>query len=506
MTAQDTIDTPLGPARLESPGGLDLRRLPIHLSSDDSRVINLPFMPGGESRVRTLFERLGKLDEAEVEEALDEACQNYSHRHRDLLASFEENFATGSALAGLNPNWSARRCYLAGAYLTMEYAIESAALFNPSIVSHPDQSGMGEGSVRYLMSLRATGEGHVSSIVFRTGTIAQDGQVTIDDPSNLLSRAKISTDRRYLSDLFTRKLKEMGINGLVTEDVMARVGPTFTMTQLTEAVRQVRASMEDIPSAQGVLEMMLWLANSNYHIELGHDAKLSELVIYPMSDLEARGVEDLRLVRFVDDDGTVEYFGTYTAFNGVRVLPMLIQSRYFRRIEVHSLNGRCATNKGMALFPRRIGGHYVMCSRIDGENLYIAYSDYTHFWESAELLVTPRASWELMQMGNCGSPIETPEGWLLLTHGVGPMRNYCISALLLDRDDPMRVIGHLRQPLIRAMGPEREGYVPNVVYTCGAMAHNGYLYLPFSLADHTTTMAVVGMDQLLNRLMDGGPP
>ena len=207
------------------------------------------------------------------------------------------------------------------------------------------------------------------------------------------------------------------------------------------------------------------------------------------------------MVRFVDDDGAVTYYGTCTAFDGFRILPQLIETTDFLRIGVHTLNGARAKNKGMALFPRRIGGHYVMCSRIDGENLYIMRSDIVHFWETAELLQTPRSPWEFVQIGNCGSPLETPEGWLVLTHGVGPMRTYCIGAMLLDLEDPLRVIGILDEPLIMPREKERDGYVPNVVYTCGAMIHQGYVYIPFATSDTMTRFATVSLDRLLDRLM-----
>ena len=315
--------------------GLELRRLRVHLTSDDRRVISLPFLPGNEVRVRTLFDRMERLEELAVEQALAEVLAGYAARHHDLEATLEENFLTGSALAGLSPRWSVARRRLAGAYLTMEYSLESTALFNPSIVPHPDQSGVPAGGVRVLMSLRATGEGHVSSIVFRTGLIDGDGVVSVDPPAALLSRARMVGDRHYELPLFARKLQDIGIDEGVAGAVLSGLRERFTVLDLTEAVRQAREPLADLASAGTQLETILWLANSNYHIDLGQHAPLSELAIYPMSDLEARGVEDLRLVRFVEDDGTAEYYGTYTAWNGVRMLPMLIQSRYFRRIEVH---------------------------------------------------------------------------------------------------------------------------------------------------------------------------
>jgi predicted GH43/DUF377 family glycosyl hydrolase len=236
-------------------------------------------------------------------------------------------------------------------------------------------------------------------------------------------------------------------------------------------------------------------------LELSREAEASEVVIFPQTSNESHGIEDLRMVRFVDDDGTVTYYGTCTAFDGYHVLPQLIETRDFLKIGVHTINGACARNKGMAIFPRRIGGHYVMCSRIDGENLYIMYSDIVHFWETAEVLQTPRLPWEFVQIGNCGSPLETPAGWLLLTHGVGPMRTYSIGAMLLDLNDPRKVIGCLDEPLIAPYERERDGYVPNVAYSCGAMIHNEHLYLPFATSDMITRFAMVSLNSLLSRLV-----
>jgi predicted GH43/DUF377 family glycosyl hydrolase len=274
------------------------------------------------------------------------------------------------------------------------------------------------------------------------------------------------------------------------------------MPDLTRAIDEARPDLRPVAGANDALRTMHWLASSNYHISLAADAKLSELVIFPMSEEESHGIEDLRLVRFVEDDGRVNYYGTYTAYNGVRTIPMMISTRDFHRVEVHSLNGSGAANKGMAMFPRRIGGRYVMCSRIDGENLYISMSDSAYFWSSATRLVAPKHPWEYVQIGNCGSPLETEAGWLLLTHGVGPIRSYAIGAVLLDKDDPLKVLGALSEPLIRPLENEREGYVPNVVYTCGAMIHQGSLFVPYAQADKSTSMAVIDVNELLNQLTE----
>jgi predicted GH43/DUF377 family glycosyl hydrolase len=481
---------------------LPVRRLPIRLEGDDRRVILRPFVMS-HGRVRTLFERLHAMPEDVVEKLLAEVTASFADRHVRLIASFEENFKIGVELTGWNRTWSKARQELAGAYLTMEYSVDSAALFNPSIVPHPDQSGLPAGAVRFLMSLRATGEGHVSSIVFRTGTISADLKVEVDALPKKLNRSRVAPDRAYERALFVRKLGEIGVNGPTTEMVMQKLPEQFTLRQLSAAVEQVRKAVTiENAHAGNTLTTILFLAQSNYHIDLEPGAPLSELVIFPMSADEARGIEDLRMVRFVEDNGSIVHYGTYNAYNGFRTLPMMICFQDFRRFEIHSLNGAAALNKGMALFPRRIGGKYVMCSRIDGENLFIGYSEDIYFWEHAERLIAPKYPWELMQIGNCGSPIETPEGWLLLTHGVGPMRCYAIGAILLDLQDPLKVVGHLREPLIAPLGEEREGYVPNVVYTCGAMVHAGQLLIPYAQADKSSGIAAVELSALIDRLME----
>jgi predicted GH43/DUF377 family glycosyl hydrolase len=356
------------------------------------------------------------------------------------------------------------------------------------------------------MSLRATGEGHISSIVFRTGVIHADQTLEFDPPGQLSRPARLWPDRKYEKRIFGKKLDEIGLGatsggGDAVDFVMHRLPDYFTFEQLEHAVAEANAAEPEKFQLEETTDGILWLARSNYHLELPQDADISEVVIFPQSENESMGIEDLRMVRFTDDDGSVTYFGTYTAYNGYRILSQLIETSDFHRLAVHTLNGARAQNKGMALFPRRIDGHYVMCSRIDGESLYIMYSDFIHFWETAELLETPRNPWEFVQIGNCGSPLETPEGWLLLTHGVGPMRRYCIGAMLLDLDDPLKVIGSLDEPLITPTEAEREGYVPNVVYSCGAMIHGQYLYIPYAMSDMATGMAYIPLAQLLNRLV-----
>lgn len=482
-------------------------RLPVTFTSDVRRVITRFFDPGGEARIQNIVQRVERLSETEVARLLELVLQQFRTRHSNIAAVFEQHYRNVMSMIGVSDNLGHDRRLLIGSYFTMEYSIESAALFNPSIVPHPNQPELSEGAVRFIMSLRATGEGHVSSIVFRTGVIHSDHQIEMDSPSRFAHPIGIFPDKQYDKHLFHRKLHDIGVHESTANLVLDRFGDTFTMAELEHAIiatHETIAKDEATPDtlqSEENLQGIRWLARSNYQLEISREAEVSEMVIFPQTSNESRGIEDLRMVRFVDDDDSVTYYGTCTAFDGYRILPQLIETTDFLKIGVHTLNGARAQGKGMALFPRRIGGHYVMCSRIDGENLYIMRSDIVHFWETAELLQAPRSPWEFVQVGNCGSPLETTEGWLLLTHGVGPMRTYCIGAMLLDLEDPLRVIGILNEPLILPSDKERDGYVPNVVYTCGAMIHKGYLYIPFATSDTMTRFATVSLDQLLARLM-----
>jgi predicted GH43/DUF377 family glycosyl hydrolase len=480
---------------------LKVRRLPVIFTSDIRRVITRFFDPGGEARVRNIVERVGGLSDQEVDRLLHDVLLKFGARHGDIAFALNENYRAAMTLIGMADDFSDNRRMLIGSYLTAEYSIESAALFNPSIVPHHNQNHLPAGVVRFIMSLRATGEGHVSSIVFRSGVITSNHKVLIDPCARLARPIRILPDQQYDKPLFRRKLKDIDVPEGAMDLVLDRLPDSFTLTQLEHAITEARDAVSEKLQVEASFQDIRWLAQSNYQLELPREAEASEVVIFPQTSNEKHGIEDLRMVRFVDDDGTVTYYGTCSAFDGYRVLPQLIETSDFVRVGVHTINGACAQNKGLALFPRRIDGHYVMCSRIDGQNLYIMFSDIVHFWETAELLQTPRRPWEFVQIGNCGSPLETPEGWLLLTHGVGPMRTYCIGAMLLDLNDPLRVIGCLDEPLITPAEGERDGYVPNVAYSCGAMIHNGRLYLPFATSDMITRIAMVSLDSLLNRLI-----
>ena len=481
---------------------MTVRRLPVTFASNFRRVITRFFDPGGETRILNILERVHGLSDRQVDRLLDQVFLKFHTRHGNVATVLEENYRTAMDMIGYSEDFSHNRRLLIGAYLTAEYSIESAALFNPSIVPYHDQQDVPAGAVRFIMSFRATGEGHVSSIVFRTGIIHPDHTIQIDPCSRLTTPVRVVPDKLYDKPLFRRKLTDIGVDHEEADLVLDRLASSFTSAQLEHAITEARAATSEKLQAEKTLQDIRWLARSNYQLELPREAEASEVVIFPQTSNESHGIEDLRMVRFVEDDGTVTYYGTCSAFDGYRVLPQLFETRDFHRIGIHTINGARAQNKGMALFPRRIGGHYVMCSRIDGQNLYIMVSDIIHFWETAEVLQTPRYPWEFVQIGNCGSPLETPEGWLLLTHGVGPMRTYCIGAMLLDLNDPLKVIGHLSEPLIAPTERERDGYVPNVAYSCGAMIYGGQLYIPFATSDMITRFAMVSLDSLLNRLRE----
>jgi predicted GH43/DUF377 family glycosyl hydrolase len=488
---------------------INVTHSPIRIGGDPHRVIARPFIPGGPKRIRAIIDRVLALPEQEVTTLLATLLADYKRRHKDIRGIFRQNFAMAVDLldAGLTaPACTPDQRLLIGAYFTSEYSLESAALFNPSMVAHPDQNGVPSGSVRFVMSARACGEGHISSIEFRTGLVDSEHRVAFDPPTRFAVTERPIDDALYDKGTFAAKLVEMRAHSRLADPVLQQLDSEFTMSDLKAAIDAARPKhgTEGSTLFKEMADNMVWLAHSNYQLEFSPDTVLSERVIFPVSENESRGIEDARFVRFVHPDGRIAYYATYSAYNGFRVLPQLIETTDFRHFKMNTLNGQCVQNKGMALFPRKIGNDYVVAARLDGENIYLLRSENIHFWNESKILHGPKQPWEVIQVGNCGSPIETPMGWLLLTHGVGPMRQYQIGALLLDLDDPSRVIGGLSSPLIVPDEDERDGYVPNVVYSCGAMLHGEHLIIPYALADTRTTIATVSMAELLDELMSNG--
>jgi predicted GH43/DUF377 family glycosyl hydrolase len=478
---------------------IHVRRTPTILKPDPSRVLLRPFSPGGLERVAGIVARIMALPENQVGPLLEEISAEFSQRHQQIRNLFLERFEQVREMLSTQEDLSEQRRLLIGSYFLAEYSLEGAALFNPSIVPHPDQSGLPPGALRFILSLRATGEGHISSITFRTGVIHPDNRIEVFTPTGFLAEPRQIPNSLYEKPLFARKLSELGLTSEFARRVMNKLGETFAMEQLRASLQgeQFRLpdgmAQEDQEEAQGI-----WmLARSNYEVQFQPDEQLSERILFPATPSQRNGIEDARFVRFQNDDGTHVYYATFTAFDGKVVMPELVETSYFLRFRFITLNGPAAQNKGMALFPRKINGQYAMLSRQDNENIYLMFSDNVHFWNEHQVLLKPVFPWELVQLGNCGSPIETDAGWLVLSHGVGPMRKYCIGAFLLDRDDPSKVIGRLREPLLKPDPSEREGYVPNVVYTCGALIHQGELIIPYGLADHATGFATVPLDEVL---------
>lgn len=471
---------------------------------EHTRVITKFFQPGGEARIRNIIDRVLSLSTDQVEVELEHVFAEFEHRHRRFRQSLLKHYRQVESSLPERIELTVEQQLLLGAYFTHEFSVSAAAMFNPSIVADPNQSGVPEGAIRFIMSFRATGEGHISSIEFRSGIINKGHEIIFDPISPYLEIPEVIVDSVYEKKLFELKLREMGADNEVSLELMNNLGDEFTLADLRQAV----ASLNDVrilplTAQKEAIEAVVWLAKSNYTIRFPSDHEISERIIFPVSRNESRGIEDARFVRFVDDDGDVTYYATYTAYNGYRILPQLIETEDFITFKVLTLNGRAAQDKGMALFPRKINGRYVMIGRQDGENLYLMYSDNIHFWYDATLLQEPAMPWEFIQIGNNGSPIETPEGWLLLTHGVGPMRKYCIGCTLLDLDDPSIIRGRLDVPLLCPNTEEREGYVPNVVYSCGAMIHGDELIIPYAMSDSVSGIATITVNDLLEQMLNG---
>jgi predicted GH43/DUF377 family glycosyl hydrolase len=421
-----------------------LKRQALQLRPDPTRVIVRPFKPATEprdfnptdkTRANHIVERVLTLDPETADRQLADVLENFLGRHRNLLPIFEARAAEMEEALADHAVFTQVQRQLAGAYFLNEYSFEASALFNPSIVPHPDQSGTPAGSLRFILSLRAVGEGHVSSLTFRSGLIAADGTVTID--------------------------------------------PTARLASSPHLVR--------LTSNAGGDEIDVTFA-------AGED--LSERVIFPVTEAQSNGIEDARFVQF-SNAGQKIYYATYTAYSGRAIRSELIETSDFASFRLSTLKGNAARNKGMALFPRKIEGRYAMIARQDNENLYLIFSDDLHTWDGGQPILKPRYPWEFVQIGNCGSPIELDVGWLLLTHGVGPLRKYSIGAALLDKKDPSKVLGRLREPLLRPDPSEREGYVPNVVYTCGAMRHRDKIIFPYAVSDSFCNFATIEIASLI---------
>ncbi|HUX95726.1 MAG TPA: glycoside hydrolase family 130 protein [Bacteroidales bacterium] len=484
---------------------ITVTRKDTNFSPDPSRVI-ARFLYTSDERSKDIIRNVMALSEDEVNIALSQVLRGYARRHRNISVIFENHYKKLERLlreleVSLGNNNKPLKA-LIGSYFTMEYSIESAAFFNPSIVEDPDQSELGPDEKRLIFSFRATGEGHISSIVFRSAVIDINSNLVIEPVGKMLAEAERIKRHIYNKNSFIKKLDEMSDfdNKISPVFVLEKLGDRFTYGELKRAVEETRKTHNLSPNKELIINQMMWLAKSHYELDFSLDSSISERVIFPTSEAERNGIEDARFVKFTDEKGEITYYATYTAYDGRIIMPKLLETKNFYHFKALTIHGEIAHNKGMALFPRKIKGKYAMLCRIDGVNNYISYSDNINLWREAKIIQKPKFPWELIQVGNCGSPIETKEGWLVITHGVGPMREYVLGASLYDLDDPEIEIGRLKTPLLAPNAEEREGYVPNVIYSCGSIIHNGNLIVPYGMSDNASTYAAINLTEVLNEL------
>jgi predicted GH43/DUF377 family glycosyl hydrolase len=479
-----------------------ITRSATRLVADPARVVTQLFVPGQEgfeyqeSRAAVVLARVLALSEGEVLSAFEDVIARFVGRHRDLMGVFGRHFAEIADRVPPDTEISDERRMLLGAVFTGEYAIEGAAVCNPSMVAHPDQSGVSSGCLRFVLSVRGIGEGHRSSIGFRTGLVDSGGGLSLDQRPAF---ATTGTKTAVLQDASVFREELTRLEG-VTEAaayVLDALGDRFTRTDLERQLAKLQHHLSTRGRAQEAIARMHAIADRTYGVEFASQTAISERVLFPSAQAEAAGVEDARFVRFVDDDGSVVFYASYTAYSGTHISQQLLTTRDFQTFVSTPMVGPGAANKGLALFPRRIGGRFAALSRADRESNAIAYSDRPFRWTSAEPCQLPLQTWEVLQLGNCGPPIETEAGWLVLTHGVGPMRTYRIGAILLDLNDPTTILGRLAQPLLSPAAGEQDGYVPNVIYSCGALIHSGNLVLPYGIGDAGIGFATVPVPELL---------
>jgi len=520
-------------------------RKKIVFSPDPSRII-ARFLYLSDERSADIIRKVLAMPEKEVNIAISQLLRGYSRRHRNISRIFEKHFSKLSPIFDKievnEEDLSVSQKALIGSYFTLEYSIESAAFFNPSVVEDPDQSEIRPDEKRVIFSFRATGEGHISSVVFRSGILDKNNNLLLEPVGKMLAEADVIKRHVYDKKTFRKKLLEMQkqsdlapnaivenidelkdqkkvfsttsselpekekeqVNLVSPAFILDKLGDNFTYGELMRNLAVAKSSPDLPDDHRKIINEIMWLASSHYEINFSIDSAISERVIFPVSATEQGGIEDARFVKFTDDNGEVTYYATYTAYDGTTILPKLIKTTDFYNFHILPINGEIAQNKGMALFPRKIKGKYVMLCRIDGVNNYIAYSDSINVWQEAKMIQQPQYPWELVQIGNAGSPIETADGWLVITHAVGPMREYTLGASLYELDNPEKEIGRLSSPLMVPNESEREGYVPNVIYSCGSIVHNNDLIIPYAMSDHESTYATVNLRELLDVLKGNG--
>jgi len=482
---------------------IKIQRKPLKFTPDAKRVVTR-FFNNGDERTKQLIRRILDFSEDKVEKELSNTLREFKGRHRNLQKIFKLHCGHFEGLInhmGIEyDQLTDNQKMLIGSYSTMEYSIESAALFNPSMIEDLDQSFLKEGEKRVIISFRATGEGHLSSIVFRKAILDKNNKLHVLKVRNLIDLPEIGTKMSYDKHRFVEKMHEIKIPDTYIHEIMDPLPDKFEYYSLKRAVHKLLEENTIDDGKRIALHEMTWLVDSYYDLKFHEQSDITERVIFPNSPAEIRGIEDARFVRFKEDDGKETVYATYTAYNGHTIIPKLLSTCDFIDYRIMPIHGNAAQNKNFALFPQKIQGKYAMLARIDGYNNYIIFSDRITLWNDAIKIQEPKFAWDLTQIGNCGSPIYTTEGWLILTHGVGPMRRYCIGASLLDLEDPTKVIGRLKKPLLSPIKEERDGYVPNVVYSCGGIIHNEHLILPYAVSDYSSSYATVELAALLKEL------
>jgi len=471
---------------------IKIKRTNIEIKPDTKRVLAAYLILPEKKRIKNIILRIAKLNKSEIEIALADVHKNYDYRHFDHKKVFLNHYKNVEAYISSSKKYSESQKLLLGAYLTKEYSIEAAALFNPSIVEHPDQTGLNQGELRFIISLRATGEGHISSIEFRSGTINNTGDISLDPICPKTMMGEIIRDQ-YFSKLFVQD--RIAYYNAVSPDIFNNLPDKFSLKEAINVIKKLEKSQNrNLTKTKKALKDIF---ETNYDLHFDSKTPLSSRIIFPQTIAESKGMEDARFVKFINN-GDIHYYGTYTAYDGKNVRSQLIETQDFVNFKIRRLYGNAVQDKGMALLPQKIDGKYVMIGRQGGEEISIMYSENIYLWDTYEVIHKPTKVWEIVQLGNSGSPIKTNKGWLLIIHGVGPVRKYVLSAILLDLNNPDKVIGKLDFPILEPTDKEREGYVPNVVYTCGVMAYNDNLIIPYAMSDIASSFAIMSIEEILS--------
>ncbi len=479
---------------------MKVNRLDIQIKANPKRVI-LNYLKLGvdynSNRIQRLTSQILSFSEEEIDELYEEIYNNFSSRHHNFEYYIEKNFKKIEPVIPQEVVLSDKRKLVLGAYFSKEYSIQSAALFNPSMVAHPNQEGLNAGEKRFIISLRSVGEGHISSIEFRSGIVTKEGTLTLDKETRFASSSEKSIDKVYSKK---RLLKYTALLPSFDLSILLLFDEEFTYTDYLKKVNNNEFAEFDTKTREHLFQIL----DTTYDVVINKDTPLCERVIFPNAIGESMGMEDVRFVKFTCNNET-EYIGTYTAYDGRKIFPQLIITTDFISFKIRTMYGDAVNDKGMALFPEKINGKYVMLGRQGGENITIMFSEDLRIWRDYQVIMTPQDTWGAVQLGNCGSPIKTKEGWLVITHAVGPLRKYVLGAILLDLNNPAKIIKKLGKPLLSPNEQEREGYVPNVVYSCGSMEHEGNLIIPYAISDSASTFATIKIDLLLQEMDEYKP-